>query len=54
LTCWVIVSIERSLIKKDKLYLDEESDSLSAIQKSMIIGEGEVHHLIGGLEKENE
>lgn len=26
-------------------YLDEESDRLAAIQKTVVVGEGEVHHL---------
>lgn len=26
-------------------YLDEESDRLAAVQESVIVGEGEVHHL---------
>lgn len=34
----------------DKTYLDEESDSLTAVQKTVVVGEGKVHHLMG---KEN-
>lgn len=48
LTCTGTISQLTHLFASDSTYLDKKRDCFSPIKKTMVVGEGKVHHLEQG------